>query len=107
MTPPLEVSPKVVDAGVVFLGSTKEAVCFLTNKGPVPIAVAHVETSCNCLKVELPMDSIAPGETVTAGILLDLRRSSVYPGRFALEAHGYAEQSQWTCFHDSCRRFSS
>jgi hypothetical protein len=98
LPPPLEVSPKVVDAGVVFHGSMKEATFSLTNTGAVPIAVAQVETSCTCLKVELPRIPIAPGETATAGILIDLRGASVYPGRFTLEASGFAERRTGAVF---------
>jgi hypothetical protein len=97
-SPSLTVSPQAVDMGKVQVGGWKERSFSLTNTGAVALAVARLETSCACLKVELPKALIEPGETVTGNIRIDTRTLPVSPGHFALEASGFTESRTGVAF---------
>jgi len=96
--PALTALPQPIDVGTVQLGGWKQATFTLTNSSTEPLAVARIETSCPCLKIQLPKAPVAPGEITTCGILIDLRTAPVKPGRFSLEASGFAESRTGAVF---------
>jgi hypothetical protein len=86
--PRLVVSPAIIELGEVPAGGSKEAAFTITNPGASPLTVARVESSCPCLKIELPDGPIAPGGTALGCARLDMRAEPDFTGAIGIEIKG-------------------
>jgi hypothetical protein len=86
---PLVVSPAVVDLGLVSRGSEREGRFGLGNAGRDPVTVGQVETSCGCLTVELPMQTLPPGQTAEVRVRLDMGKEPGFVGGLRIDVCGW------------------
>jgi hypothetical protein len=89
--PRLAVSPAMIDLGAVPAGGSQEATFTITNPGITPLTVARVESSCPCLKIELPDGPIEPGGTAAGRARLDMRAEPGFSGDLGIEVKGLDE----------------
>jgi hypothetical protein len=90
--PRLRVVPELLDMGRIPAGGSKEVAFSLTNPGKLAVRVARLDTSCPCLKIELPSERLAPGETVTGKARIDLSAEADFVGDLAIDVQGLNEQ---------------
>ena len=64
---------------------------FFANTGREPLVIEKVETSCSCLEVAYPKDSIAPG--TKSKITMTLKMSEISSGQFYRSANVYTNAS--------------
>jgi len=81
-------APRAINMGEVPASGCKEVAFTLTNSGPVPLIVARIETSCHCLKIELPNHILAPGGQIIGNARLDLREEPNFTGSLSGEVRG-------------------
>jgi hypothetical protein len=77
--------------GKVQAGGCKEIAFSVTNPNDVPVAVARIEASCGCLKIELPTEILVPGQTVTGRARIDLATEAGFTGDLGIEVKGVDE----------------
>ncbi len=70
-----------------------EQVIWLRNPGVEAVAVSRVQTSCECLQVDLRGQSITPGDRRKAVVRLDLTREPLFTGKLRLQATGYTHSN--------------
>jgi len=80
--------------GQVAPGSQKSLAFWLMNQSAVPVEVAEMTSSCDCLNVELPERHLVPGQRVEGGIELDLRKEPQFRGRLSIEVEGKDKSGQ-------------
>jgi hypothetical protein len=85
------VTPEVINIGEVLAGGHKGANFFVTNPYTIPLSVARIKASCNCLKIELPTDVLVPGENVQGHAFIDLRAEPAFTGSLSMKAEGLDE----------------
>lgn len=88
----LDATPTSVDWGRVPAGGVREAEITLHNPCQTPVKLVRLETSCDCLHVELPGSLLGPGESAVLRMRIDLCREKKAAGDLRLEVTGYAEQ---------------
>ena len=64
---------------------------FFANIGSTPLVIEKVETSCPCLDIVYPKDSIAPGSKSV--ITMTLRMKEISSGQFYRSAYVYTNAS--------------
>ena len=80
------------DLGSLAINSSDQTRDFLfTNTGGAPLVIEKVETSCSCLDVVYPKDSIAPG--VRSKITMTLKMKEILSGQFYRSANVYTNAS--------------
>jgi hypothetical protein len=77
--------------GKVQAGGRKEVAFSVTNPSDIPVAVARIETSCRCLKIELPTNVLAPGQTLAGRARIDLATEAGFVGGLGIEVKGLGE----------------
>ncbi len=82
---PSEVDPNL---GKVAPGSQKSRVIWLTNQSTAPVEIVEIETSCECLRAELPERTLAPGQKVEGRLELDLRKEPQFLGNLGIIVTG-------------------
>lgn len=81
------------DLGSLAINSSDQTRDFLfTNTGGAPLVIEKVETSCSCLEVVYPKDSIAPG--VRSKITMTLKMKEILSGQFYRSANVYTNASE-------------
>jgi hypothetical protein len=85
---PLVPSKSLLNLGEVPAGGRKQCDFWLTNQTNSPVEVAEIETGCDCLTIDLPNRSIAPGQKVEGRALLDFRHEPRFTGRLSIEVKG-------------------
>lgn len=89
----LEANPARIEMGEVAQGGRKEARFTLTNSGTRAIVLSRIETSCDCLSVDVPL-RVEPGEQVVGRVKLDLRDEPNFTGDLGIEIRGWNEASE-------------
>lgn len=92
---PLVPSEANLNLGQVATGSQKSRAIWLTNRSAVPVEVAEVTSSCDCLKVELPERILAPGQKVEGRIELDLRKEAQFLGNLSIGVKGSGKKGEF------------
>ncbi len=88
-TSALQAEPSRFDLGAVKPGSQHERKLSLKNVGTQVVEIGPIETSCDCLSIELPKRKLEPGETITATLLIDLaKEGNDFSGGLTLLATG-------------------
>lgn len=67
----LILSASQLDFGRVAPGTRSERVFSLRNPGPSAITVTEIRTSCECFRIRLERDTLAPGEETSATAVVD------------------------------------
>ena len=75
-------------------GSQKSLAFWLTNRSTTPVEVAEITTSCDCLKIELPERTLAPGQKVEGRIELDLRKEPQFIGNLGILVDGTGRKGE-------------
>jgi hypothetical protein len=75
--------------GRVPSGSRTEGAFTLHNNSTEPVELDRIETSCECLAVEVAERAIAPGARVKARYVLDLGHEPRFAGSLSLTATGH------------------
>lgn len=78
------------DLGVVPAGGSTSVPVRLTNPTSASLTIQRIDTSCECLRVELPRGIVAGHEQVTATATVDLSGQPGYRGNLMLTADGVA-----------------
>jgi hypothetical protein len=60
----------------------------------VPVEVAEVTSSCDCLRVELPDRLVAPGQQVAVRIEVDLRKEPHFVGNLGISVEGRGKKGE-------------
>lgn len=79
---PLTATPARVDLGSVRPLSRHEVAAKIAN--PTQAAIARLDSSCECLSLELPRRRWEPGETVSAKLIVDLAKDPDFKGNARL-----------------------
>lgn len=85
---PLITSKSRLNLGEVRAGGQKQSDFWLTNRTASPVEVAEIETSCDCLTIDLPRRIVSPTEKVAGHVLLDLWREPRFTGQLGIEVRG-------------------
>jgi hypothetical protein len=93
----LEATLSRIDMGEVAPAGRKEATFTLTNAGMRTIELARIETSCDCLSVEVP-SRVAPAEQVVCRAKLDLSEELNFTGEMAIEIRGWTSAGELAFF---------
>lgn len=93
----LEATPSRIDMGEVAPAGRKQATFTLTNAGTRTIELARIETSCDCLSVEMP-SRVAPAEQIVCRAKLDLREEPDFTGDMAIEIRGRTSAGEQAFF---------
>lgn len=91
---PLDSSETYLDMGVVPQGGRKQCDFWLSNAGDHAMEVTEIETSCDCLTIELPNRIFPPGQKVAGHALLDLRREPHFKGKLGIDVRGKGKLGQ-------------
>jgi len=75
-------------------GGQKQCAFRLMNRSATPVAIAEVETSCDCLKIDLPQRLVPPGEEVSGRALLDLRNDPYFTGQLRISVKGRSKSGK-------------
>jgi hypothetical protein len=81
-------SKSPLNRGEVPAGGRKQCDFWLTNQTASPVEVAKIETSCDCVTIDLPKQNSAPGQNVAGRALLDFRHEPRFTGRLKIEVKG-------------------
>ncbi len=73
--------------GEVASSGRKQATFTLTNPGTQTVELTRIDSSCPCLKMDVPTH-LAPGEHVEGRVNLDLRDEPDFMGELAIEVTG-------------------
>jgi hypothetical protein len=82
----LAVSTPEIDLGDVRAGGCKEADFAVTNPESAPVSISRIDTSCECLTVDMRSQTLQPGETVKARAAIDMALKPEFAGGLALTA---------------------
>jgi hypothetical protein len=91
---PLVSSKADGNLGRVAPGSQTSRTFWLTNRSVIPVEVAEVTSSCDCLRVELPDRLVAPGQQVAGRIELDLRKEPHFVGNLGISVEGRGKKGE-------------
>ncbi|MHB1425235.1 MAG: DUF1573 domain-containing protein [Gemmataceae bacterium] len=83
---PLVPTESPLNLGEVPAGGRKKCDFWLTNQTDSPVEVAEIETSCDCLTIDMPNRTFMPAKKVEGHALLDLRKEPQFAGKLAIEA---------------------
>jgi hypothetical protein len=64
------------------------------NRSAATVEVAEITTSCDCLKVELPERTLAPGQQYEGRIELDLRKEPQFLGNLGISVDGRGREGE-------------
>lgn len=87
----LEPSESTIDFGVVPKAARREQEFWLTNPGGEPVDIGKIETTCDCLVIDLPTRVIPPSAKVAARAKLDLTHEDDFHGHLGIEVRGYTK----------------
>jgi hypothetical protein len=90
----LTATPSSIDLGTLSPGSSKAARFSLRNPRTASIHVARIQTSCPCVTVQLQPPVLAPGESSTGTLLIDLRAEPAFTGRLAGRVEAFTESDE-------------
>jgi hypothetical protein len=85
---PLVPSKSLLNLGEVPAGGRKQCDFWLTNQTDSPVVVAKIETSCDCLTIDLPERVVSPAQKVVGHALLDFQHEPRFTGRLSIEVKG-------------------
>ena len=91
---PLVLSESVLNLGDVPAGGQKQGEFWLTNRTAAPVEVSEIETSCDCLTIDLKNRVLSPGQKVVGKALLDLRREPGFTGTLSIDVTGKGQSGQ-------------
>jgi uncharacterized protein DUF1573 len=98
----LRCSPEIVDLGDVQQGDRKEAAVTLINPGDAEVEIAKIESSCDCLALQISTQRLRPGRTVPCQLLLDMAKEPHFKGNLGIEIKGLT-RSGALAFAIECR----
>jgi hypothetical protein len=90
----LVVDPTTVQFGRVRHGERKTVIIILTNPGDFPVTISSMRTSCPCLTVRLPEQTVQPHKSVQAILEYDPLREPDFTGRLLVTAEGLDQSGQ-------------
>jgi len=90
----LVVDPPIVQFGELKHGQRKTANIVLVNPGEVPVTVSSMRTSCPCLTVHLPEQTVQPHQSAQAILEYDSSREPNSTGRLLITAEGFDPSSR-------------
>jgi hypothetical protein len=85
---PLIPSEADLNLGQVAPGGQRSRTIWLTNQSTAPVEIVELETSCDCLKLELLVRTLAPGQKVEGCIKLDLWKEPQFVGKLGIIVRG-------------------
>lgn len=86
------------DLGTLPRAGRKSVNFQLRNLGAATVEVAHLQVSCECLRVELEKRALGPGEETQASATVDFSGEPGYSGSLLLDATGSAKGSPGPAF---------
>ncbi len=87
-TPPLLLSPGMIDLGTLAQGERREFVLHLQNPHDRSVVVEQVETSCPCLEVTSLPWQFSPYEERKLHLVLDMAKEREFSGRLFITMRG-------------------
>jgi hypothetical protein len=75
----------------VTAGEKKTLQITLVNNSSDTVEIEHIESSCDCFRVDLGRNVISPGEEINATLTLDLVREPDFVGAMRLEVTGFTK----------------
>jgi hypothetical protein len=84
----LAVSTAILDLGEVVAGGRKECEFCLTNPSDSPVEIAKIETSCDCLRIDVSSRIIPPAQTAVGCAVFNLRKEPHFTGKLGIEVRG-------------------
>ena len=81
-----------IDLGVVPPRGQREYAFWLENPSDSPVPVNEIETSCDCLHVDVPRRAVPAKGKAVAIIQLDLAHDKESVGNLGIEVRGYATE---------------
>ncbi len=90
----LVTSAKSVELGIVPQAGREQETFSISNAGSNVVEIAKVETSCDCLDVELSRRIAKPGEKLLGVVKLDLAKEPGFTGNLAIEVKGLAKTGE-------------
>jgi hypothetical protein len=91
---PVEISPHLVELGVVSQGQLSKAALTLTNRGSRELLIDRLETSCPCLMITPSQLRLAPAESKIATVLFDPSDEPDFHGKLCIDISGYSTGSR-------------
>lgn len=87
-TPLLLASPPAVNFGQVTRGKRVAADFWLDNQGDRPVDIGSIETSCDCVQVDLPSGAIPAGHKAPCQATVTLDSESEFVGALSIQVTG-------------------
>jgi hypothetical protein len=84
-------SPLKIDLGTIGASRLVEQPVVLQNCSNVPLTIARIEASCECLSFRGALGLLEPDKTIRATVVLDLRNDLEFKGLLGVEATGVDE----------------
>jgi len=91
---PVTPSEPILNLGEVPAGGQKQRDFWLTNRTGAPVEVVEIETSCDCLKIDLPTRVLLPAQKIAGSAALDLRKEPGSTGNLGIEVTGKARSGK-------------
>jgi hypothetical protein len=91
---PLVPSEASLNLGQAAPGGQKSRAFWLTNRSAATVEVVEITTSCDCLKLELPERTLAPGRKVEGYLQLDLRKEPQFIGNLGITVEGKGKKGE-------------
>jgi hypothetical protein len=80
------------DIGEVARGGRVEVPFVVSNPGSAAVTVGPIQTSCDCLRVELDVTRVEPGTEVGGRAVIDLAKEPGFAGGLMLDAEATAAE---------------
>jgi Protein of unknown function (DUF1573) len=90
----IDVLESPLNLGEVPVGGQKQGKFSLTNRSAAPVEVAEIETSCDCLTIDLANRVLSPGQRVVGRALLDLHKEPGFTGKLSIDVTGKGQSGQ-------------
>ncbi|MGC8641837.1 MAG: DUF1573 domain-containing protein [Isosphaeraceae bacterium] len=86
---PLTIGPDPISLGKLGYGQLAKATASVRNRGPEPVTVVRIETSCPCLRAVLEPTTVGPREAGRMSLSFDPRGEHDFRGDLSIEVVGY------------------
>lgn len=90
----LVVTPETIDFGDVQSGSRHDATVTLENPSGQSFRIARIESSCDCVSLELTTDNVGIAESVDAVLSFDLSHEPSFQGGLMVDVTGFDPDEQ-------------
>ena len=91
---PLTIGPDPISLGKLGYGQLAKATASVRNRGPEPVTVVRIETSCPCLRAVLEPTTVGPREAGRMSLSFDPRGEHDFRGDLSIEVVGYKGGSE-------------